>query len=739
MRFLHALALALVCPALALCAASPWDDFLQRRQGLDPRDARWSLCVRAGAFPSADLLKDDLFQKLIIGGDLSMEALGPGEADDLWSRQSWSGPAHWVLLSPAGTVALAASGPPRGEPLADAMRAAGAPPRWEAREAFLKGQPEQGDALLEEVGFQFRLLRARLMALDQAGKVRIPVWHPDAAQAARLAATGRVALPDTDEGRALAEALFPDLAKALGRLFAVPGWPGAAASVAAQVSLWDLSGASAMRSVFAPAAARAEALLRQDPQDAGLVQFWVEAREAAGLPPAAPGGQFTPAPGQVWPGPAILSKLLEPYRRRQDWEGALKCLAGLTPAGHPEPLTRKGWDDHCRLQCALLVQKGLAFANLGSWDLAGGAMEDARVWGGGQGVREALLYRGTLWAGADPEPPSWRGFLSQALTREGPRPPMPALEPPLRLVVLGQPKWLPDWSLLRRAAELLPWSPVELRWEVASRETQERLNRRFEWAPGPRWALFRGEDFRGGAGVCPGPRALATVLEGEGSSILQRLQLAVGNQPDHLGAHRARFNCLLPRMPEPRLEGLLARDAAEARIALPFDPAAPWKPDPDTWAAAAQEVLPRLEEELRSWPNRTGLWSAWISWAAFHPRQPSILALAQSLAFWSPQGDWRAGLPYPVQRAVATELRRQGAFDTMRTWFRAAWDALDQRPLARLRPGEREWILERRREEETAVFQPLRDALRALSCTQEQGDLERAFSAMMGQDMSRRR
>ena len=435
----------------------------------------------------------------------------------------------------------------------------------------------------------------------------------------------------------------------------------------------------------------------------------------------------------------MLGRILEPYRRRQDWEGALKCLAGLTPAAQPEPLGRKGWEDHCRLQCALLVRKGIAFAHLGSWDLAAGALEDARRWGGGQGVREALLNGATQWAGADPEPASWRAFLIQALNTDGARPPMPALEPPLRLVVMGGPKWLPDWSLLPRSAELLPWSPGEVRWEAASREVHDRLARRHGWAPGPRWALFRGEDLRSTGTACPEAKALAILLEGEGSSMIQRLDRAVATQPDHLGAHRARFNCLLPRMPERRLEGTLARDAAEARIALPFDAGAPWKPDLDLWAAAAQEALPRVEEELRCWPSRSALWSAWISWAPFHPRQPSILALAQGLAYWSPLGDWRAGLPYAVQRAVASELRRQGGFDTMRTWFRSAWDALDQRPLSALRPGEREWVLERRREEETAVFQPLRDALRALGCGQEQADLERAFSAMMGQDMSRRR
>jgi hypothetical protein len=115
-----------------------------------------------------------------------------------------------------------------------------------------------------------------------------------------------------------------------------------------------------------------------------------------------------------------------------------------------------------------------------------------------------------------------------------------------------------------------------------------------------------------------------------------------------------------------------------------------------------------------------------------------VLALAQSTTFWSPRGDWRSWLPYEVQRAVAAELKRQGDFATMREWFRAVWETLDQRPLRSLYRGEQTWILERRREEETAVFRPLRDALAALKCTQERAELERVFGEMMGRQVSGR-
>jgi hypothetical protein len=114
-----------------------------------------------------------------------------------------------------------------------------------------------------------------------------------------------------------------------------------------------------------------------------------------------------------------------------------------------------------------------------------------------------------------------------------------------------------------------------------------------------------------------------------------------------------------------------------------------------------------------------------------------VLTLAQSTAFWSPRGDWRSWLPYEVQRAVAAELKRQGSFSAMRDWFRSVWDTLDHRPLRNLYRGEQSWIMERRQQEKTAVFQPLREALAALGCTQEQAELEREFGEMMGRTLSR--
>jgi hypothetical protein len=107
----------------------------------------------------------------------------------------------------------------------------------------------------------------------------------------------------------------------------------------------------------------------------------------------------------------------------------------------------------------------------------------------------------------------------------------------------------------------------------------------------------------------PEARALAGLLEGEGLTLLQRLQAVLAVQPEHLAARRARFELVIERMPDRRLEPILAQDAAKAMIALEFDPQSAWKPDLSLWGGAAQQVLPALEQAIRTWPNRTYLWT----------------------------------------------------------------------------------------------------------------------------------
>jgi hypothetical protein len=304
---------------------------------------------------------------------------------------------------------------------------------------------------------------------------------------------------------------------------------------------------------------------------------------------------------------------------------------------------------------------------------------------------------------------------------------------------MGRPPWLLAWTALRDAPELALWSPGELQWDVATPDAHAKARARFGWNGQPRWVLTRGGELLATGETRPKAKGLAGVLAGQGMPMLERFSRLLAQQPGHLAARRERFELLLKRMPEPRLEPLLAEDATRARLILPFGPGEGWKPDEAIWAGAAQAALPELEAGLRSWPGDAELWQAWISWSRFHPGRPGILELARSLPYWNPNGDWRTSLPYATQRAVAAELRRQGNFQLMRDWFQAAWDLLDHRPLKDLRPWEKSYLLERRREEDTAIFRPLRDALRALAMNEQLLELERTFGAMMGRETIRSR
>lgn len=330
--------------------------------------------------------------------------------------------------------------------------------------------------------------------------------------------------------------------------------------------------------------------------------------------------------------------------------------------------------------------------------------------------------------------------LFEHLARTQPvRPPRPALPAPLRVTLMGRPSWLVAWTTLRDAPEMALWSPGELRWEIAAPSAHAQARGRFDWDARPRWALFQGETLLATGETCPTAPALAAVLAGHGAPMLERLGRLLAAHPDHLAARRARFERLLQRMPDRNLEPLLLEDARKAHLALPFGPKEGWRPDPDLWAGAAQDVLAELERVLRSWPRDGELWRAWISWSRFHPRQPSPVALAQGLPYWSPDADWRAALPMGVHLAVAGELRRKGDFQTMRTWFQAAWGGLDHRPLAELRPWERTGMRSARLEAGTAIVTPLAEALRALGLQEQRLELERVFAAMMGREPSRSR
>jgi len=710
-----------------LALAGPFEDHLQGRRR--PGGEAWTLCVRPDLLGPAELLADETWQRLRNGGGVLLDQLSPAQGADLKATLG----ADWALVDPKGAVAGKGQGAPRGAQVLEALHAAGGLTRWEAREAFLREHPHQGDALLEELAMEASLFRSRIAALEARGRIRVPAWHPDPGPPP---ADERIFLAGSGAEEA-ADEVYRDGARAFRRLTEAPGWHLEASGALARLGRVRLGQASTWRSLFGALAPETRALAAADPEDTGVLLAWMTCLDGADLLPDSLSGLLRAAPGSTWPQPSALSILLEPFRRRRDHEGVRRILDDLEPQAPPEPLTRKGWEDYCDLRSAIQAHHAVNLAAQGAWDQARAAMEASAAWGGSQALRTAFMARNHLDTSGDPG--AWRRLL---FPREGPRPhrpPMPEAPPPLRLALLGLPPWLVGWTALRDAPELEPWSPGELRWEIPGPRVHAQVRARQGWDARPRWALFRGDELLASGDTLPGPGALASVLAAHGTPLLERYARRLAEDPGHLPTRRARFQAVLARMPDKGVEALAAEDAARALLELPFGPGAAWKPDPDLWGQGAQAVLPLLEERLRTWPSRPGLWKAWISWARFHPGRPSILDLAQSLPFWSPGADWRAGLPYAVQREVAADMRARGDFLRMRDWFQAAWDRLDRRPLKDLRPWERQWAQERRAEEDTAVFRPLRDALRALGLHAEQLELERAFGAMMGRENSRSR
>ena len=714
----------------SIALAGPWDDFVRTSRQQEGGRSRWVLCLKASLLSPQDLLRDAEYQKLATGGDWGVQVLGTPQAQDLQATKG----ADWALLSPAGEVAGTGQGRPLGTRLLEVIHASGAKARWEVRSAFLADHPLQGEARLEHLFQELRLLRSQVASLDHQGKVKVPAWHQE--PGGRLM-DERITLAGA-EGDALADDLYGGVGAALKAMRQVPGWTREARAVATRLDAFDLGQAGSLRRLFAELAPEVEDRVAADPDDAGLVHLWMECLDGARLLPESLGGKVAPVPGTSWPHPDMINTLAEPFRRRGDWGGETRLLTDFRSLEPPVPLAQRGWEEYCDLQAALIANQAMAQAARGAWDEAKASLDEALHWGGTSAVRSAVLRRGfSVQGGGDSG--AWRRLLGQMSTQKAGRPPRPEAPAPLRLTLMGRPAWLVSWTLLRDAAELAAWSPGELRWDIATPEVHARSRSRHGWDASPRWVLFQGEEVLASGQTCPEPKGLAAVLAGHGLPMLERLGRFLARHPGHMAAHRARFQVLLTRMPDRRLEPILAEDAARAHLTLPFDPGAPWKPDENVWGGAAQAVLPELEALLKAWPTDNELWQAWVSWAHFHPGRPSILLLAQGLPYWNPAGDWRAGLPFGVLRTVAAELRSQGSFQAMRDWFQASWDKLDHRPLKDLRPWERHWVQTRRADEETAVFQPLRDALRGLGLTEQQLELERVFGAMMGRDETRSR
>ncbi|HEX9009185.1 MAG TPA: hypothetical protein VF804_02370, partial [Holophagaceae bacterium] len=193
------------------------------------------------------------------------------------------------------------------------------------------------------------------------------------------------------------------------------------------------------------------------------------------------------------------------------------------------------------------------------------------------------------------------------------------------------------------------------------------------------------------------------------------------NHPDHLDARKERYDLVRARMPQPALEARLVEDAAAAWLPLDFGPEAPWISDPDRWRTAARKLVPEVQATLERWPDSSPLWLAWMSWAAFLAKPPSVLAFARDLPVFGSRSAWAANLPAGVHRAILREGRQARRFQDLDDWFSGAWAAVRDRSW-RFKP-------ERASEErEKAIFEGYRETLRSEGQDLAAVDLERAWA-----------
>jgi hypothetical protein len=205
----------------------------------------------------------------------------------------------------------------------------------------------------------------------------------------------------------------------------------------------------------------------------------------------------------------------------------------------------------------------------------------------------------------------------------------------------------------------------------------------------------------------------------------------VAKHPEHLDARRDRLALVRARMPQPALESRLIEDAAKTFLPLDFGPDAPWITDLEGWRAQARKVVPELEWVLQRWPDNGGLWRAWISWSAFLPNPPSVMAYAAGLPVFDARGAWTSHLPAEVHRAVAKECRNGRRFGPMAEWFEGAWSSLASLPQASGLPS----VTER----EKAVYEGYREALSLLGRTADRAELDKVWASRQAKAKERPR
>lgn len=727
-------------PALLLASqlqaqSGEWANFVEgwkTRHEWERERAPLTLLAIEGTVPPDFWQRNEDLQHLAVEGDVTDGGLTAEDAIRVSKAREWGTGPHWILLDRQGVVAGEGTTLPTAEELQAALRSRGFQPTWEAREAFLREHPDNGDALQARLGRSLAFVQWRFRNLVEQKRAVSYDQGPDSQRV-----PGKILDPaDADD-------VFHEAAETLERLSQLPdGWRmGDRSLLGLRVQTFGGFNSPRMRLAMKH---MGEAILeawRRNPHSGsdikesieagarGLGSFWMTCERIARgeeRPPELP--DLVAVPGRTVLNRECLSLAWEFYAPFHDWESLKSFLESLPldpPAG---PISADRWKDYTQLCGAVCLYQAHVLGELGRWSDALEALQASRHWLGEQWKAATEFTRdrfvspsGTPGTPADErsKPPS--AFLEVLALEAEPEPRNPAQPEALSMVLWGSPAWKSAWEKLRNHPALIAWGPEDWNWTVAV-EGQERLLKNAGYEP-PRWAAFQGASKVLASGdALPDPRLLALQLSAAGPTSLQRLDAFIAKHPEHLDAKRERYALLRSRMPNPLLEAKLMEDAATAWMPLDFAPDASWISDAKAWQVPAKRVLAEVEIALRRWPRNPLLWRTWISWAAFHSKPPSVLAFSESLSVSRARNAWISSLPAAVHRAVAKECREAKRGDRMLAWFQAAWDGMEptaDRMDTWLGPG---------MSREEAIHEGLAEALKLQKRTVDLAELEQKWN-----------
>ena len=712
---------------LAAPAQDAWTSYVANLGTRSRLSGRWILAVTPEFGNTAQEFswrREDLYLRLTSTNEFTIDLFPPS----VFPARGWKeGEVHWALISPEGVLLKEGSGRPSATTTMEALSGAGFKPKWERREAFLKEHPEHGEARAEALEEALELAGRRIQALQASGLLTPPPANVSFFERSPAS----FATPSDPTGAVLAEQVFGNLAEELELMLDLPASSSGRPflSIAIRGREWEMGQSPRLRALLNRLFDRVMEELEARPRQDGLWLFLSFLGPALGRDPLEAAARLTHQPGDAWPSPMFLRLTMEGFSRRKNWSGGLAFLEALSlPNPEPGP-TPERWKTFRNRRAEVQIHRFRALLQLERWSDAEGALAAARRLAGNSWGSLSNQVRRAL-SGLQPEAKARFQKLAAEPELKDPEPPAPV--PLTRLVLLGEPTWSPQWERLKPSEPLQAWDTGELRWELGSADLVRDLEARYGWPPGGRWVLLQGDDLRASGDACPSPQDLAGRLEAVAPGRLHRLTAAIQASPRNLDLRQQRAEHLLSRKPQGALEAHAAEDARLSRMPLRFPEG--WTPSPDIWPWHAQKLLPELEQELRAWPSRSGLWRTWVQWAALHPQRPSPLVLVRGLALWGSERRFGASLPKEVHQAVAEELRQGGRFEEMRAWFQDAWDGLGPGGFYRGRSqvaflGPR---AERLKDLETAIVSPLREALGVLRRNRELLALDAAFAAMKG-------